>query len=381
MKDTYRIAIVSPQIVGIGQTPQSYSSQQINLAKYWAKKGCFVDVITGPCEGLGKALSYDGIRLVKRPVLWIGGRNGLPVMFGVFRYLSRGNYDVIFSSEHYQPVTCLSCLVSKNVVIYQGHNTSGSSPGRRLFFKILERIVLPVVRRRYRLVIAKTNAANKFVKKRGLERCITIPCGYDSTRFYPPSLEDRLRSRKFLNITDDEKVLVYAGNLLPRRDVGTAVKTLAKLRKSGLNAVLAIAGSGPEYKNLINLARQENVLPYTKFLGHLDWIRLRNLYWAGDIFIFPTHYEIFGLVLLEALACGLKILSTPCPAAIDIMTKCPDAGAIVPVGDVDAFSEKALRLFPGESRERYMSASIKAFLKCNDWDSIANKILELIRGK
>jgi glycosyltransferase involved in cell wall biosynthesis len=376
LKKNYHIAIVSPQVVGIGQTPQTYSSQQINLARCWADAGHRVDVITGKCDGLAQALSHDRVRLYEQPVLWLGGAFGMPVMLGGWSRLALTKYDMVFSSEHYQPATFLSCLLSKNVVIYQGQNTAGSTVFKRFAVRGMETIFGPLVRQRYRKVVTKTQAAEAFVRKRGFEKAVTIPCGYDANRYRMPSADERRFSRDHLGFNDNDLVLVYAGNLLARRNVGAALKACAMLRSDGLDAHLVVVGKGPELGRLKQLAAEIGFSHAVHFKGHLDWMDLRKVYWAGDIFVFPTRYEIFGLVLMEALACGLRIVSTPCPAATDILLACPDVGICVPVDDSCAIADACNQLF----LSCHLKVSTLKFdwIADNSWEGISHQIIQTI---
>lgn len=378
MDNPLKIAIISPIIVGIGKDPKTYSSQQINLAKCWAESGHFVDVITGRQKGLGEALSHKRIRLFQRPLLWFGGKGGLPLLLGGYGLLIKNDYDMLLSSEHYQPTTFVSCLLSPNVLVYQGQNTPGSTFLKCLALRILEMAFLPVIKKRYHKVIAKTHLAADFVQDRGFKRHVTIPCGYDSTRFRIPSVEEKEMSRKALGVSKTANVLVYAGNLLPRRDVATAIRALAKLRSKNSNAILLVAGDGPELPTLKQVAKEENISSSVNFLGALNWKELQTVYWAGDIFVFPTHYEIFGMVLIEALACGLKIVSTPCPAAKDIIAACPSAGMITPIGDFDAFAEACSEMLTKRQSSLATDYSIKHYLEITSWNSISTRILENI---
>jgi len=81
-----KIAIFSPQIVGIDKSPDTYSSQQINLARCWADAGHSVDVITGRCQGINDALQHMRVRVFEQPVVFLGGKNGLPLMLGGYRH-------------------------------------------------------------------------------------------------------------------------------------------------------------------------------------------------------------------------------------------------------------------------------------------------------
>lgn len=373
------IAIISPLVVGIGQTPSTYSSQQINLARCWAKAGHRVTLITGRCDGLKEALNHERIRVVQRPMLWLGGKSGLPLLLGGLSLLGNGRYDFVLSSEHYQPTTLMTCIVSPNVVIYQGQNSSGSSRLNRLALRFLEAITLPIIRKRYQRIIAKTHSAEEFVRARGFGRCVTVPCGFDSNRFRPPSKDEKISSKMALGLNEGSRLLVYAGNLLPRRDLATAIKALADLRENNLDVELFLAGEGPDLPKLKNVSKDEGVEDFVHFLGVLSWEDLRQLYWAGDIFVFPTHYEIFGMVLVEALACGLRIVSTPCPAAKDIFSECSNAGLMVPLRDSPALGKACRTLFEKEQNPAICDDSIFRFLATMSWDSISTRILNEIK--
>lgn len=369
-----KIAIISPLIIGIDKDPETYSSQQINLAKYWAESGHTVDIITGRLQGLSKAIHFKGVKLYQKPIIWFGGKSGMPLMFGGLE-LFKNRYDLVFSSEHYQPTTFLACLLSPNVVIYQGQNTPGSTGVKKLVLKVLELLIVPLVRHRYKKVVAKTDQAADYLRKRRFQRISTIPCGYDSLKFRKPSLEEFEMSRKAFCLGMETKVLVYAGNLIARRNLEIAIETVSILNRYEDDIVLLIAGDGPERNKLISLAKQLNVESQIKFMGHLDWESLRSIYWAGDVFLFPTLYEIFGMVLLEALACGLKIVSTPCPAARDIIAQCPEGGKVVPFKDTKAFTEACRKILKEKTIKTKEKREIQMFLGQTDWRHIANRII------
>jgi glycosyltransferase involved in cell wall biosynthesis len=376
VEKNYHIAIVSPQVVGIGQTPETYSSQQINLARCWADSGHRVDVITGRCSGLAEALKHERIRLFEKPVIRLGGTFGMPLILGGWSLLASTKYDMVFSSEHYQPATFLSCLLSKDVVIYQGQNTVGSTAFKRFAIGAMEAMFGPLVKRRYRKVVAKTKAAEDLVRMRGLEKAVTIPCGYDANRFRRPSPKERILSRSQMGFNDEQLIMVFAGNLLALKNVASGIEACAMLRNEGIDAHFVIAGKGPEREKLQNLVDSLDVAAAVHFRGQLNWRELRNVYWAGDVFVFPTRHEIFGLVLMEALACGLSIVSTPCPAATDILSGCPKAGICVPIDDPKSISISCRSLFL--DRHRIDAFNRTTWLCSNNWHGISERILQSI---
>ena len=89
--------------------------------------------------------------------------------------------------------------------------------------------------------------------------------------------------------------------------------------------------------------------------------------------------SVFGMVLLEALACGLKIVSTPCPAAKDLSREYRNQFRLVPIGNVNAFGEACLSLF---KHDRITSTNDKTehYLKKMTWTSIAADMLAAIQS-
>lgn len=323
-------------VVGFGMTPATYSSQQLNLADRWARAGHAVDLFTLPGQAVAAYPLPPEVRVRECPGKIIG-RTGLPFMTGFQRPLRQEQYDFVLSSEHYQPVTALACLASPRVLIYQGQNIAGASRASRWLLRGLEMTGGQISRRRCLGAVAKTSQAAVFLQARGFQRVRAILCGYDEQRFGLPTPEQRRLCRAALGLAENEVGLVYAGNLLARRDVAAIIRALALLAAQGLATRLLIAGQGPEQLRLEDLARQLGVAERVNFLGLRDWSELRQIYWAGDVFVFPSRHEIFGLVLLEALACGLVLVSTPVGAAPDVVSA--ETGRLIPIGQPTALAQ------------------------------------------
>jgi glycosyltransferase involved in cell wall biosynthesis len=373
-----RIGIVSPVVVGFGKSPDTYSSQQINLAVRWANSGHHVDVLTLPGQGLEAVDLRDSINvhLCKGAMM---GSSGLPLMQGVRATVRDGGYDLVLSSEHYQPATAQACLGSSRVLIYQGQNWSGASLRNHLLLRALELSFGRISRRRCMGVVAKTRLAADFVKERGYTPVEVIPCGYDETRFSPPEPEQRVTLRSGMGLSPDALVLVYAGNLIARRDVGCAVKALAGLRQRGMDVHLLIAGVGVEKEKLQQLADEMGVQDRVRFLGLLPWERLRDVYWTGDVFVFPSQYEIFGLVILEAMACGMVVMSTPVGAASDVIVD-GENGYIVPIGSPETIAGIGERLACDASLLHRVQARALGDVQRLTWRTVSQRMIDYYEG-
>jgi len=130
------------------------------------------------------------------------------------------------------------------------------------------------------------------------------------------------------------EAFIYAGQASIRK--GTPLLLKAWDRAGLKDAELLVVGSW----QMANSARRK-LGANVKYLQPCSAEQLRKHYQSADVFVFPSYFEGFGLVLLEAMACGLPVLASECTAAPDFLT--PDCGSIAPAGDLDAWTE-ALRL-------------------------------------
>ena len=367
-------------IVGFGRTPRTYSSQQLNLADRWARMGHSVDVITGQRESVDGAPLEPGVRLCLLNGRTVGGRLGLPVMTGLVPALRQKRYDMVLASEHYQPATAAACLASSRVVVYQGQNGCGGRRPARLGLALLGGTYGALTRSRALCAVAKTGTAANFLRRRGFASVACVPCGHDERRYRTPTPRERTAARAGFAVSDRQRVLAYAGNLLPRRDVGTAIRALGELVRTGRDALLLIAGDGPERVHLTSLVQELGLADRVQFLGHLPWHELRRAYWAGDAFVFPSRYEVFGMVLVEAMACGLAPLSTPVPAARDILEDGGN-GFLFATGDWRGLAEKCDALFGSEDRlGRMKKAAVRTASRLT-WTEVADRIMHFVRSE
>ena len=368
-----RIAIFSPMILGVGKTVETYSSQQISLAKAWVAQGHHVDVITSRSDGLEEYLVQRGIGAYIVPALWTLRRPRSPMfLLGGWRKLLFGAYDVIFCSEHYQPTTALACLLSSEVVVYQGQNTPGSTLFSRFVFRLLDHTCGRIVRKRYRWMITKTHAAKDYALERDFVRQSVVPCGVDTERFSTLSVEEKQNARLSFGLDNSAVVWIYAGNLIPRRGLDTALRAFALFSMENPNAFFFIIGDGDDEPRLEILAKSLGIKERISFVGALNWWDLKRYYGVSDIFVFPTQYEIYGLVLLEAIASGLKIITTGCPAAVDLAAQWPHIINFFEVGDYKGLCDQAKKVSSGWHRYETINTEIIDEIS---WENIAKKIL------
>ena len=105
--------------------------------------------------------------------------------------------------------------------------------------------------------------------------------------------------------------------------------------------------------------------------------KLRARYHAADVFVFPSFADPFGLVLVEAMACGLPAIASAATAGPDIINK--ESGSVIPAGDLDALVE-SLRWFAAH-RDRLPKMGVAARCQAEifTWDNYRNSLTEAVR--
>ena len=134
----------------------------------------------------------------------------------------------------------------------------------------------------------------------------------------------------------DHRIIMTCGRLHPVKDQETLIRAFARLAPS-LKADLVILGDGPLRAELEQLAQALQISERVHFLGYvknpLAYMK------QADVFALSSRIEGLSNVLVEALYCGLRVISTDCPSGPGEVLKGGELGSLVPVGDVAALSD------------------------------------------
>jgi D-inositol-3-phosphate glycosyltransferase len=171
-----------------------------------------------------------------------------------------------------------------------------------------------IVRAADRLVAATVVERAHLVSHYGAaaDRIAVIPCGVDTELFAPG---DQAGARAALRL-DARPRLLYVGRLAPIKGLETLLDSMARLRARGSDAQLCIVGgdadealNGHEGELRAHLSRLDLGDTVT-FVGAQPQERLRDWYVAADATVLPSYYESFGMVALEAMACGSPVVAS-----------------------------------------------------------------------
>jgi glycosyltransferase involved in cell wall biosynthesis len=170
-------------------------------------------------------------------------------------------------------------------------------------------------------------------------------------------------------------IITTVGRLVDLKDHPTLIRAFALVREHQ-EATLQIVGVGPNKERLIALAGELGVADDVHLLGWHDdpYSVLRE----SDIFVLSSTTEGFGIVLVEALACGLPAVSTDCKGGPREILEDGRSGLLVPVGDPEPMAAAILQLIEDEGL--YAAMSFRATKRASDFDlpQTGRRILQIL---
>ena len=167
-------------------------------------------------------------------------------------------------------------------------------------------------------------------------------------------------------IAAERPVLVHIGRVAFEKNIDFLMRMFLRVRARFPDALLLVAGEGPALPHLKNLARSLLIDDGVKFVGNLDRATvLLDCYRAGDVFVFASRTETQGLVLLEAMALGVPVVSLAEMGTIDILEA--GKGALIANNDEADFSAKVCQLLGSAALRQQLSADGRQYAE--QWDA------------
>lgn len=164
------------------------------------------------------------------------------------------------------------------------------------------------------------------------------------------ALGDRELFRNKYNIPQNRPVLLFVGRVAHEKNIGFLLKVVEQARKAIPNVLFVIAGEGPARDSLVQNVKALDIGANVMFIGYLDrHTELNSCYRSADIFIFSSRTETQGLVLLEAMAQGIPVVSTAELGTRDVLKE--GLGVWIAEENLADFSGKVINML-GNHEER-----------------------------
>ncbi len=204
------------------------------------------------------------------------------------------------------------------------------------------------------------------------EKIVVVPFGVD-TKFFTPNDNDELATR--IREKYGERILLYVGVLRYYKGLYVLIKAM-----KDINAKLIIVGRGEEWKQLNDLIYREGLTQKIVMEGSVTNFNLLPYYRACDVFVLPSIYrsEAFGIVLLEAMACGKPVISTELGTGTSWVNQHGVTGLVVPPKDPKALAEAINTILNDRDLARNMGeAGRKRVLENFTKELMAERVLKV----
>jgi D-inositol-3-phosphate glycosyltransferase len=200
-----------------------------------------------------------------------------------------------------------------------------------------------------------------------------VPCGVDLEFF---CTMDQDAARRQLGFNTDDTLALFVGRFDSMKGLDRLIEAMRYLKHRRHFRLIVVGGDGihtPEGQTLLGLARTFGVEDSIAFIGRIEQKDLPAYYNAADVMVMPSHYESFGLVSLEALACGIPVVATPV-GVMDTIIKEGQNGQLVGNGDAKLLAkaiDKVTSLSPALSVD-----AIRQTVQVFGWPNIASAIIK-----
>jgi D-inositol-3-phosphate glycosyltransferase len=241
-----------------------------------------------------------------------------------------------------------------------------------------------VLRRADRIVVATLAELTqlRFLYHADDRKLITIPPGVDTSHFYPiPSDE----AKEFIGLKPEDRMVLFVGRIEPLKGIDTLITAMSCLDVEGLNKPvhLAIIGGEPnvnvqdmtsEMIRLQKLCDDLAVGHTVVFLGKRGQDTLPYYYSAAEAVAMPSLYESFGMVALEAMACGTPVIASEV-GGLGYLVQNEKTGYTIPDSDPQALCQKLSGLLSDAPLRDAMGRRAATYALDYAWEKIAIQII------
>lgn len=196
-----------------------------------------------------------------------------------------------------------------------------------------------------------------------------IPHGVDARQFHP-GVRDRFRveMRQALGVQGDTPIFLYVGDY--RKGMESAIRALAHVPSGHL---VGVSRSAPErYRAMAsgaNVANRVTLHPATN--------QIERYYAAADVFVLPTPYDAFGMVITEAMACGLPVVTTRLAGASELLHDGVHGCLVQSPADVDGLGSAMQALAVDPAGRARMGRAAAELMRHHTWDRVAERTLSV----
>lgn len=351
----------------------NYNLQEIGFSKQLCNKGFNCDILYYSNKNYDECIYECNGKKVT--ILWRKGikilRSGIYPQILNKSYLSR--YDFIIATEYSQIMTVLLSLISPNVIIYNG-------PYYNLFKlkfceKIYDRLFVKILNKNSRMIFTKSILAKNYLIQKGFENIKVLGVGLDETNFQN-EISLNKNTKDLIKFMKKNKCILYVGSLDKRKNFDFIIRVFEKVNYINPSVNLIVIGNGN--KKYVDYSFNQVNSKVRKKIIHIKSVNnkcLKYIYSNSNLFLLPSKYEIFGMVLLEAMYFGVPVITSENGGSTTLINN-HNNGVILNSFDELLWVNEIKKILNNNELAKYYSRNAKETIINNfTWKSIVKKLL------
>ena len=249
--------------------------------------------------------------------------------------------------------------------------------GEKLVISKAERIIAATLAEKSQL---------EFLYEAPSSKISVIPPGVDTRHFYPI---DKDEAKEVVGISPETHLILYVGRIEPLKGIDNLIQAIALLQKQdSLQCCphdLVIIGGEPDAKpevmnaemaRLQDMVEELQIENFVIFLGKQDQQILPYYYSAAEMVVMPSHYESFGMVALEAMACGKPVIASQV-GGLAFLVRDGETGFVIPGNDVEKLAGRLTDLIKNKELREKLGKQSAEYAQLYSWETISSKMIEL----
>ena len=358
--------------------PNQYNVQEIGLAKALTRAGytCGIVLYYGKNQDTIETIKVSCGEEEREIIIYrLHGYNILKN--GIFPSLQKiaKEYDVIQVHEYDQITSWFYYAWYKRpVVIYHGPYYHPFNKGYNLKCRFFDHTFLKLRHNKDTVCLAKSHAAEHFLRERGFKNVTAVGVGLDTDNFECQNKTDE----QHIPVPDDKFNLLYVGKIEERRNPYFLLEVMEKTcsRQKDINCIIIGNGDAVYTKGFLGKAQPLIENGRLQYYPSASQSQLRDVYKKVQLMLFPTHYDIYGMVLLEALYFGLPVISTPNGGA-DMLLHHEENGWVLKNMNADEWCRQIEEIYTNNAQYKNVCKALKdADCLALYWDGLVDVFVQ-----
>lgn len=208
-----------------------------------------------------------------------------------------------------------------------------------------------------------------------VDKLAVVPCGVNLGLFRPVA---KPAARRRIGVALQDRLVLYVGRFAPEKGLDRLLAAVACLNHYPRLRVMIVGGDGegdPAHRRMRQMCRTAGIDEQVTFAGRVDQTVLPQYYSAADLLALPSVYESFGMVALEALACGTPVVATRVGATDDLIRQ-EATGRLVKSDSARSLADAIAAVL--SQKEQHAEAARRSVWRY-DWSRVAEEVLAVYR--